>query len=194
MDRQHHNHLKLMMIERWVKCGQKVLDVGCGFGGDFHKWRKVGATYIGIDPSEESLIEARRRFRSASLLHGTLFDVPRGLRFNVLCFNFSIQYCKPVLRETFERAHELLSDCGLIIGVVPDSEKIRLGLDPCYTVTGDQVKVFIPGTPYYERKGPVPEPLVGRQDFEQSCQGLFDMIEWSDFNKVYSKFTLRKRQ
>lgn len=196
MDRQRHNHLKLLFIERWVRCGQKVLDVGCGFGGDFHKWQKVGATYIGVDPSEESLREARRRFKSASLLHGTLFDVPRGLRFHVLCFNFSLQYCKPVLKETFERAHELLSDRGTIIGVVPDSEKILLGLDPCYTVSpnSDQVTVFIPGTPYYESKGPVPEPLIGRRDIQQSIGQMFEIIEWSDFNGVYSKFILRKIQ
>lgn len=195
MDRQQHNHLKLMLIEKWVKCGQRVLDVGCGFGGDFHKWQKVGATYIGVDPSEESLTEARRRFKSASLLHGTLFDVPRGLRFNVLCFNFSLQYCRPVLRETMERAHELLTEYGIVIGVVPDSEKICLGLDPCYTVTPtlDHVTVFIPGTPYYETKGPMTEPLIGQQDIIQSCEGLFHMIEWSDFNKVYSKFILRKK-
>ena len=179
-----------------MKKGDKVLDAGCGFGGDFHKWKNVGASYIGFDPSHESLEEARRRFPDASLLHGTLLDVPRTLRFDVICFNFSLQYCKHNLKETFERAHELLSPYGIIIGIVPDGEIIQRGEDPCYGLdpSCESVTVFIPGTPYYETKGPVSEPLITRADIIRSAKPYFDYGEWSHFNKVYSKFVLIRKE
>lgn len=194
MDRRFHNHLKKVFIQRFVTSGDKVLDAGCGFGGDFNKWMIVGASFIGVDPSYESLEEARNRFPDASLLHGTLLDVPRTLRFNVICFNFSLQYCKPNLSETFKRAHELLGPFGIIIGIVPDGD--RIGDDPCYTINpdGESVTVFIPGTPYYETKGPVSEPLITKTDVIRAARPYFDCGEWSHFNKVYSKFVLIKKE
>lgn len=42
--------------------GQKVLDVGCGFGRDVHRFNQQGANAYGLDASEPLLAEAAQRF------------------------------------------------------------------------------------------------------------------------------------
>ncbi len=44
----------------------KVLDIGCGKGGDLQKWQRAPQSvelYIGVDPAEVSIDQARERYR-----------------------------------------------------------------------------------------------------------------------------------
>ncbi|KAI9890977.1 MAG: mRNA cap guanine-N7 methyltransferase [Vezdaea aestivalis] len=46
--------------------GLKVLDIGCGKGGDLGKWQKAPqrvGMYVGVDPAEVSISQARDRYR-----------------------------------------------------------------------------------------------------------------------------------
>lgn len=191
--RRTHNQLKFEFLRDHVKRGSQVLDMGCGFGGDFHKWGRIGANVIGADPSEFSLQEARRRFPDASLLEGDIFKVPRTLRFDVICFNFSLQYCKPHLRLALQRCYELLRENGKIVGVIPDGSKIADRGEHYVRSDPEHITMYIPDSPYYQAYGPVTEPIVYKRDLTSAARGLFELVHWSDFSDgIYSKFILRK--
>ncbi|KAK4235481.1 mRNA capping enzyme-domain-containing protein [Achaetomium macrosporum] len=56
-------------MERGITSGNKllVLDIGCGKGGDLFKWQQAPQTvdlYVGLDPAEVSIDQARERYRS----------------------------------------------------------------------------------------------------------------------------------
>lgn len=58
-----HNHIKRKLINKYGYGCEKLIDLGCGKGGDIHKWidnnvQKV----IGYDINDEYLIEAQNRF------------------------------------------------------------------------------------------------------------------------------------
>ncbi|KAL1841665.1 hypothetical protein VTJ49DRAFT_6771 [Mycothermus thermophilus] len=55
--------------ERGMSSGNRllVLDIGCGKGGDLFKWQQAPQTvdlYVGLDPAEVSIEQARERYRS----------------------------------------------------------------------------------------------------------------------------------
>ncbi|KAK3303516.1 mRNA capping enzyme-domain-containing protein [Chaetomium strumarium] len=56
-------------LEQGITSGNKllVLDIGCGKGGDLFKWQQAPQTvdlYVGLDPAEVSIDQARERYRS----------------------------------------------------------------------------------------------------------------------------------
>ncbi|AEO58816.1 hypothetical protein MYCTH_2306440 [Thermothelomyces thermophilus ATCC 42464] len=56
-------------MERGISSGNKllVLDIGCGKGGDLYKWQQAPQTvelYVGLDPAEVSIDQARERYRN----------------------------------------------------------------------------------------------------------------------------------
>src|SRR5690606_24986391 len=56
-------------MEQGISSGNKllVLDIGCGKGGDLFKWQQAPQTvdlYVGLDPAEVSIDQARERYRS----------------------------------------------------------------------------------------------------------------------------------
>lgn len=65
-----HNAVKFKLLESVVEYFQSkgitklsLLDVSAGKGGDGHKWDLLGIkNFVGIDPSENSIKEAKRRF------------------------------------------------------------------------------------------------------------------------------------
>lgn len=58
-------------MERGASSGNRllVLDIGCGKGGDLFKWQQAPQPvdlYVGLDPAEVSIEQARERYRSMS--------------------------------------------------------------------------------------------------------------------------------
>lgn len=190
MMRRTHNQLKQDFLTKNVRRGCRVLDMGCGFGGDFHKWNKIGANVIGADPSELSIQEARRRFPHASLLEGDIMKIPRGLRFDVICFNFSLQYCKSYMYDALDRCYELLTPGGSVIGVIPDGSRLSDYGEHYVKNSNGTLTMFIPDSPYYQTYGPVTEPIVYKEDLSHPG---FQLESWGDFSGIYSTFILRKR-
>ncbi|POY74336.1 hypothetical protein BMF94_2530 [Rhodotorula taiwanensis] len=127
----------------------KVLDLGCGKGGDLQKWSKAGTGgYVGIDIATVSVEQARSRWE--------------GIRFNRFpaefyaldCFESSIdevlppatierpfdvvsmQFCMHYAFETEEKVRTMLANVarhlkpgGVFIGTIPDAKNLFEHLD-----------------------------------------------------------------
>lgn len=189
--RRTNNQIKRDFLTQWVPRGATVLDVGCGQGGDIHKWRNIGLKkLVGVDPNPWAIEEARRRSHAdtfASYFTGDVRDAPVGVVFDVVCYNFSLQY-QPLelLPEVTKR---LAPNGGLFMGVVTDST--RLDMCPEATVhrvgEEDKISVYIPGVPYYAN-GPVVEPILDKHEFIREAERLgLELRVWEPFS-MYAKF------
>jgi SAM-dependent methyltransferase len=188
--RRTNNVIKRNLINEWVPRGSFVLDVGCGQGGDIHKWRHLDVTLFGIDPSRPAIEEAIRRSKGYGTFDvGTIRSAPPE-QFDVVCYNFSLQYQSlDLLPEVARR----LKPGGLLLGVITDSTRISEAIANGIHVErlpGDKISVWIPDTPYYAN-GPVTEPILDREKLitEAERHGL-KLLLWDPFS-IYAKFVFR---
>ena len=196
--RKENNEIKKNLIQKWVPEGSSVLDVGCGQGGDIHKWSHVRLKkLVGVDPNPRAIEEARRRTKGrapwATFDVGTIESAPCiDELFDVVCYNFSLQYQSIDLLPEVTRRLKSHGN-GLFIGTVTDST--RLGLAHMYgisveSVGPDKIKVYIPDTPYYAN-GPVVEPVLEKDVLIREAEKLGLRLEiWEPFS-IYAKFVFR---
>jgi mRNA (guanine-N7-)-methyltransferase len=58
--------VKSVLIKKHApqQSGFKILDIGCGKGGDLQKWRHQNPSlYVGLDPADVSIQQASGRYR-----------------------------------------------------------------------------------------------------------------------------------
>lgn len=97
-------------LARWIRCGFRVLEIGCGTGVDTEFLARLGARVIACDPSEEMLSRTKRRLAVAGLgdragvLSCGLEEVPHFLDaldhaegFDAVVSNFGALNCAPSL-------------------------------------------------------------------------------------------------
>jgi ubiquinone/menaquinone biosynthesis C-methylase UbiE len=212
--RKLHNDCKRRLITQYVWPGAHVLDCGCGRGGDWHKWRAVRAHVAAIDPDIESLKEAEDR--ALSMGFGVWFlgvgDVRNAVRagpFDVVCYNFSLQYIFES-DELFKESVQAISDAvrrgGFLIGIAPDKMRVEAFTPLCDAlgnsmyVEAGRLVTHLAGGPFYA-SGAKSEPLLdsGRLIDALEAQG-FKKIVWepmldvpnSLISDVYSKFVFKK--
>lgn len=132
--RKMNNFIKSMLINEHVPENATVLDVGCGKGGDLKKFaaRKI-KRYYGLDISENSIDDAKKRYQScyfrfkadflAKDAYNSLFHI--GMDFDVISIQFSFHYAfmsLSTLRTTLQNIKTHLRPNGKVIASVPDSE------------------------------------------------------------------------
>ena len=215
--RKLHNGAKRSLITKYVPRGAKVLDVGCGQGGDILKWKSRDALLTMCDPNAPPLEEAQRRAEAQGMkvriVAGDIKGAPKE-SFDILCFNFSLQYIfasRPYMIECLVEITKRAHKGTLLIGCIPDSDFV-LG-NPDYSDklgnvikrnkshtgfgnVGDKVDVMLVDTPYYNGKC-IPEPIAYRDVLITWLEnsGWF-MKEWSPLldqpmgtiSDMYSKF------
>jgi SAM-dependent methyltransferase len=215
--RKLHNNCKRELIQKWVQRGESVLDCGCGRGGDWHKWKAVGAQIFAIDPDEESLVEAENRaiemkFGVFFLGKGTIIQAAFAGPFDVVCYNFSIHY----IMDDFENSIKAI-DCavkpgGYLIGITPDKNRAelisdsnghyidRLGNTFDIYQGGRRLLVKLTDGPFYA-DGPKDEPLLDSTILTESLRDVgFELVSWEPMldqpngliSDLYSKFVFRK--
>ncbi|CAI4276909.1 CIH_collapsed_G0004290.mRNA.1.CDS.1 [Saccharomyces cerevisiae] len=148
--RNFNNAIKYMLIDKYTKPGDVVLELGCGKGGDLRKYGAAGISqFIGIDISNASIQEAHKRYRSMRnldyqvvLITGDCFGESLGVAVEPFpdcrfpCDIVSTQFCLHYAFETEEKARRALLNVakslkigGHFFGTIPDSEFIRYKLN-----------------------------------------------------------------
>ncbi len=185
--RKRNNDIKRVFLTQWVQKGSRVLDVGCGQGGDIHKWKHIGVSLVGVDPNPWAIEEARRRSQGkyGTFIVGDIRSAPVEL-FDVICYNFSLQY-QPL--ELLSEVTKRLKPSGLLIGTVTNSteshEEIQIE-----KIDSERIRVYIPDTPYYAN-GPVIEPILDKRALITKAHELgLELLLWETFS-VYAKFVFR---
>jgi SAM-dependent methyltransferase len=188
--RKVNNDIKREFLNTWVPRGASVLDVGCGQGGDLHKWRAIGVTNLtGIDPNPFAIEEAKRRSRGYGTFKvGTILDIPFGSKFDVICYNFSIQYEDP---KNYRYLATLLNPGGKLIGITPDKSRFEFASEDGIVlgkISNGEVSVWIPDTPYYAN-GAIVEPVLDCETFIKNMNDSnLNLVLFGESFSIYSKF------
>ena len=127
-----HNNAKRELIQG-LAFG-RVLDVGCGFGGDIHKYNMCSNVreVVMCDPDPFSVEEARnrysaikKRYKPFSFVVGDITTMT-GL-YDTIVYNFSLQYVfenNTIFEKFVENVSKKLKTDGVLIGCIPNSERI----------------------------------------------------------------------
>ncbi|KAL3229093.1 mRNA cap guanine-N7 methyltransferase [Nakaseomyces bracarensis] len=148
--RNFNNAIKFMLIDKYTKQGDVVLELGCGKGGDLRKYGAAGISqFIGIDISNASIQEAHKRYQSmknldfqAILITGDCFGESLGVAVEPFpecrfpCDVVSTQFCLHYAFESEDKARRALLNVtkslkvgGHFFGTLPDSEFLRYKLN-----------------------------------------------------------------
>lgn len=148
--RNFNNAIKYMLIDKYAKGGDVVLELGCGKGGDLRKYGAANISqFIGVDISNASIQEAHKRYQSMKnlsfqviLITGDCFGESLGVAVEPFpdckfpCDLVSVQFCLHYAFETEEKARRALLNVskslkigGHFFGTLPDSEFIRYKLN-----------------------------------------------------------------
>lgn len=206
--RKFHNTCKFNLITRCVKKGQSVLDCGCGRGGDWPKWKRIGVALTGVDPDEASIQEAIKRanthhLRNVCIHQGDIRNV-QGV-FDAVCYNFSIQYIKDTFKESVEAIARKTRRGGVLFGIVPDFDNIHSFVSPdplgntIEIVDQNRVAVKLVDGPFYN--GIVrTEPTMNRKILVDGLEPWFELVEWSPMcessgfiSDIYSQFIFKRK-
>lgn len=205
--RKMNNHLKRELIESFALKETTVLDMGCGAGGDFHKWRAANVGHlVAADPSRDAIRCAKERRAygpdSIEFVVGEIWKVPVR-QFDFIFWNFSLQYVFDTAQHLDTAIAEMVtrSKPGTIVsGVVPDSQHIFMMPTNFYEdprgnqmikgdltgELGEQVAFYVPGAPYY-RQGPISEPVAWRDLFvTKMTRAGFRLDMWRPFSLQYT--------
>jgi len=210
--RRAHNQCKRILINEHVRPTDHILDCGCGRGGDWHKWKSVGyQRLVGVDPELESLKEAEKRanemgMRHMMLVHGDIHDVQSLGPFDVVCYNFSIQYILETIEESCEAIANVVRPGGKLIGITPDFARIVNFKSPdalgntIKLIDSMHVEVKLTDGPFYAN-GPREEPIMDQDILVEVLRPWFDLVAWKPMmqgktgiiSDIYSTFVFLRK-
>lgn len=161
-----NNWVKSVMINKYLKKQDRVLDIGCGRGGDLIKYSKAEIQLlIGYDISESSITAAKARYISQRNLKFkaefyTLDCFQNDVKpnvFDAVCCQFCLHYAfesEQKTRQLLRNVSNNLKEDGLFFGCSTNPywllKKAREQKEPCfgneiYSIKFDQIddiKVF----------------------------------------------------
>ncbi len=101
---------KSVIEERfWRLNGERVLDLGCGYGWYTDFFTRSGADAVGVDGSEKMIAIARERYPN---LDFTLANIEKSLPFADGCFD--IVFSNQVLMD-IENTERVISECARVL-------------------------------------------------------------------------------
>ncbi|KAL7419707.1 mRNA cap guanine-N7 methyltransferase [Cryptotrichosporon argae] len=149
--KKFNNWIKSVLIGKFaVRGGARVLDIGCGKGGDLNKWKQARIRlYVGVDIAATSVEQAAQRYHTMNRpgFDGRFFahdcyakpisDVlPDDLRVRDLYDNVSMQFCMHYAFESASKARMMMENVcrylrkgGIFVGTIPNSELLLQRLD-----------------------------------------------------------------
>lgn len=121
----HAKRVKKEIVDRWVKPGMDVLDMGCGTGELMEYSVQKGAHITGIDISDKMISVARKRFkekglgRKIELHHAGITELDRlfkdkhfDLVISTLVFS---ELYSDERRWAYKEIHRVLKDTGTLV-------------------------------------------------------------------------------
>lgn len=217
--RQLHNDCKRKLILDCVEPGSRVLDCGCGRGGDLWKWKTVRAKVVAIDPCLESIREAEERAQNAKmdiwfLGLGDIRQAAFAGPYDVVCYNFSIHYIfadPDTFTESIRAIGVSVRPGGYLIGITPEKARAESMADENGRFTdtlGNEfelgqgtLRVRLSDGPFYA-DGPRDEPLLDGPTLIQNLERVgFTRLTWEPMlmrpngliSDLYTKFVFRKK-
>ncbi len=146
-------YIFFQIIDSEAKREVVCLDIGCGRGGDIHKWMHSGVTkVVGFDMSDEALREAQKRYQTAQTAQTKLPQAKQksganntemeffimnmnddwhalsGDKFNVVTAHFCIHYaCKSpnTIQKLLSQISSVLLPNGVCIFTLVDPQKVK---------------------------------------------------------------------
>ena len=110
----------------WRGAG-KVLDVGCGAGGNLKALQDQGWEPSGIEISEVAAAHARELV-TGNIHTGTLESAPFSPQsFDLILMSHSLEHL-PSPVDALRRVHRLLKDDGLVVVTVPNADSVEFKL------------------------------------------------------------------
>ncbi len=101
------------------------LDIGCGTGNYTSALANKGIEFIGVEPSEKMLNEAKQRNQNVTWLKGTAEQIPAGNQvFDGIIATLTIHHW-PDLTHAFNELNRVLSDAGRIVIFTSTAEQMQ---------------------------------------------------------------------
>ncbi|KAG9121929.1 mRNA cap guanine-N7 methyltransferase, partial [Ceratobasidium sp. 392] len=190
----------------------KVLDLGCGKGGDLRKWAKANIKeYVGLDIADVSISQARDRYmelppsqRFDAEFHA--FDCftssistivsPQRLRtpFDVVSMQFCMHYAfesLPKVRTMLQNVSDYLRSGGIFLGTIPNSDLLLSKLNQL----GPDELSF--GNPVYRIRfdSKREQPLYGHRYWFYLRDAVEDVpeyvVRWDEFTTLALEYDLK---
>ncbi|WWC60216.1 uncharacterized protein I303_102782 [Kwoniella dejecticola CBS 10117] len=141
--KKFNNWIKSVLIGKFAHRHQgKVLDIGCGKGGDLNKWKQARIMlYVGLDIAETSVQQAAERYqRMQGRFDGFFFAydcyskplgdiLPEQLQQKDLYDNVTMQFCMHYAFESVSKVRMMIENVsrylrkgGVFIGTIPNAE------------------------------------------------------------------------
>ena len=218
--RKLHNNCKKDLINIWVRPGDRVLDCGCGRGGDLWKWQGVRARVDAVDPDKASMDEAILRSKKIKidikfLQPGDIRSVPTSHPWDVVCYNFSLHYLfinEQILDESLHAITRCVRPGGILMGITPEKDRINVMCHPdniFQDSIGNIIKKFSHHVSIKLVDGPFyggefrDEPILDGSILILKLKKLkFDLITWEPImltpngmiSDMYTKFVFRNNR
>ncbi|KAK0534011.1 mRNA cap guanine-N7 methyltransferase [Tilletia horrida] len=208
--KKFNNWAKNLLIQRFSNDGCRVLDMGCGKGGDLNKWARARAsTLIMIDIAGMSVGQAETRYREQRHRYEAEFytfdcfaralsDVVPTATLAPKFDNITLQFCMHYGWASVAKARCLLENVsrylrpgGHFIGTIPDADNLLQRLN---SLKGDELTF---GNEYYhvtfEQKERQP-PFGNKYWFflEDAVDEVPEyVVDWEQFESLAAEFGLR---
>ena len=133
--KRYHNAVKLDLLRQYAPRGGRLLDVGCGRGGDIRKWSHLRRV-VAVDVCAEEIVEARRRLAAApprgAVVDFRVADFATDYRAEVEPFDaascmFALHYffeSEATLHACLRNVASSLRPGGVFVGCMPDGDAV----------------------------------------------------------------------